>query len=213
MIPLVLDSLRKATNKINWEELFEIGGIDELINGAHIWGGYGWSISRLTLAEIKNLPASALEADKIYDKYISNSAFQAMLETINVNISRKKDFQECVELHNEHHYKSCAMGLCALIEDQLVMTMLKSKKRRTGKSVFKSISDENRNLHSALRLENTIETYQYFFKKCDNFNREIEGELNRNFLMHGMMYKPVKKRSCIKLFLILEAIVINVVIA
>lgn len=210
MLP-ILESFREAASQIDWEGLSRISDLDKLRNNARLWGSYGWSISRLTLAEMRNPPISILEADKIYDRRISNKTFQSVIERIDANISRKKDFQECVELYNKRRYKPCAMGLCALIEGQLVMTMPKNKKRRTGKIALESVPDENCNLIKVLRLENTIETYQYFFKNGNNFNRGIEGELNRNFLMHGMMYKPVKKRSCIKLFLLLEAIIVNVV--
>lgn len=203
----ILESFRKAASQIDWKGLTRFSNLEELKNGARTWGCYGWPISMLELAEIENPPATVLEADKFYDNLVSNNSFQSVIENIDSNISRKKDFQECVELYRKRRYKPCAMGLCALIEGQLVTSMPKNRRRRNGMAALNSLSDAEYGLIKALRFVSTVETYKYFFKSGDNFNRKIEGELNRNFLMHGMMYKPVKKRSCIKLFMLLEAVV------
>ena len=80
------------------------------------------------------------------------------------------------------------------------------KKRRSGAQ--KNAGLGQRLGGYAIWVLNTISTYAYFFHNAENFNRTVEGELNRNFLMHGMMYKPVLKRTCIKLFLLLESIVV-----
>lgn len=53
---------------------------------------------------------------------------------------------------------------------------------------------------------NIYEAVGYFFRSGDDFNRERESELNRNFLDRGMMYKPVRRKTCIKLFVLLDAV-------
>lgn len=46
-----------------------------------------------------------------------------------------------------------------------------------------------------------------FFADGKDFKRDIEGDLNRNFLQHGMMYKRVTRTVCVKLLLLLDGIV------
>ena len=55
---------------------------------------------------------------------------------------------------------------------------------------------------SLIDFANICDAVDYFFRSGDDFNREREGELNQ----HGMMYKPVRRKTCIKLFVLLDAV-------
>lgn len=207
----VCDSLSELVGRINWKGLSEsLEGLDfeGLQEGARIWGDHGWVVSDLSPSEIRNAPMSLSDADAYYLQYMTQERIQDLFDNVLAKIPRKKDFKECVVLYEQKHYKPCAMMLCSLIEGQLIRRIPKSTRRRNGEVALKKMQDLDNDLVDAIWLLNTLSTYSYFFHYADNFNRAVEGELNRNFLLHGMMYKPVLKRTCVKLFLLLESIVI-----
>ncbi|MHB0828822.1 MAG: hypothetical protein ACYCDN_04965 [Schaalia turicensis] len=205
------DSLSGLIKSINWEDLskaFERLDFEGLQEGAKTWGEHGWVVSDLSPSEIRNAPESFADADKYYSQYMTKERVQKLFNNVLAEIPRKKDFEECIVLYEQKHYKSCAMMLCSLIEGQLIKHIPKITWRRNGEVALKKMQGLDNDFVDVIWVLNTISTYAYFFHNAENFNRTVEGELNRNFLMHGMMYKPVLKRTCIKLFLLLESIVV-----
>lgn len=209
----IYESLSGIIKSINWEGLSKaLEGLDfeGLQEGAKIWGEYGWSVSDLSPSEIRNAPELLTDADKYYLQYMTKERVQNLFDNVLTEIPRKKDFEECRVLYEQKHYKPCAMMLCSLIEGQLIRHVPKTSWKRNGDKALKrlkDVSDIDSDLTDAIWILNTLSAYNYFFRSGENFNRVVEGELNRNFLMHGMMYRPVLKRTCIKLFLLLESIV------
>lgn len=203
-----LASYYKAIDWSAYSSIYEAFNWEGLRAGAMTWGDYGWVISRLTPGEIREAPSSLEQADKYYLQYLTQQNVKAIFETTEKSITRKKDYRECVALYEKGLYKPCAMMICSLIEGQLLKTGLANgKKRRNGKVVLEKARELDSSALDALCVENLISAYLYFYKSANDFDRAIEGELNRNFLMHGMMYKPVRKKTCIKLFLLLETVV------
>lgn len=206
----ILESISKMVEAIDWNRLsrpFDGFDWESLQDGAKKWGECGWVINDLSLSEIRNAPESVADADAQYLRYLTKERVTTLFETIQANIPRKVDFRECVSLYENRHYKPCAMMLCALIEGQLIKQIPNSTRRRNGKAALTKASELDRDAFDALWIQNTFCAYMYFYGSGNNFDRKAEGELNRNFLMHGMMYKRVKKSTCIKLFLILESVV------
>lgn len=207
------ESLSGFIKSINWEGLSKaLEGLDfeGLQEGAKIWGEYGWAVSDLSPSEIRNVPELLADADKYYLQYMTKARVQNLFDNVLTKTPRKKDFEECIVLYEQKHYKPCAMMLCSLIEGQLIRHVPKTAWKRNGDRALKrlkDVSDIDSDLADAIWILNTLSAYNYFFHNGENFNRAVEGELNRNFLMHGMMYRPVLKRTCIKLFLLLESIV------
>lgn len=203
-----LASYYKAIDWNAYSFIYEDLSWESLRSGAMTWGDYGWVISRLAPGEIRTAPKSLEEADEYYSQYLTRNNIEAIFDTTEKRIARKKDYRECVALYEKGHFKSCAMMTCSLIEGQLLKTGLaNSKKRRNGKVVLEKAKELDGSALDALCIENLLGAYLYFYKSANNFDRTLEGELNRNFLMHGMMYKPVRRKTCIKLFLLLETIV------
>lgn len=208
----VYDSFTEFVREINWERLSKLREVfdwESLQDGARRWGEFGWAISDLTPSEIRNAPETLAEADSYYIAYMSNERMSLLFERVLSSISKKKDFEECMELFRARHYKPCAMMLCSLIDGQLIKRLPRSSSWRNGRTALKLSSEISDDVIGVMWAQKTISAYDYFFQSGKNFNRDLEGELNRNFLMHGMMYKPVRKKSCIKLFLLLEAVVIS----
>ena len=164
-------------------------------------------------------PLTLGEADAVYLSFLDVDSFIAGLEG---SVSKKVDFREAVVLFRERHYKPCAMMLCSLIDRELFRACCGPRRDEWDKRKQRSWSRELKKLKGSLSdgsdgelpamaisiidFANICEAVDYFFRSGDDFNREREGELNRNFLDHGMMYKPVRRKTCIKLFVLLEAV-------
>lgn len=205
-------ALSEIINQINWQSLrpcFENFRWECCIDGAACWGRYGWPISYLPFSVVCDPPSTIQEANTVYSSILTDDEMCKLFKELEEGVRKKRDLQECVELFWQRHYKSCAMMLCSMIEGQLILEMPKGKKKRSGKVALEKAKRDMDDLESdavtLLWLNNCLTAYDYFFHNANNFNRDIEGELNRNFLMHGMMYKPVRKQTCKKLFLLLHS--------
>lgn len=205
-------ALSEAINQINWQSLgprFENFRWDCYKDGAACWGRYGWPISYLPFSDVCDPPSTFQEANALYSSILTDDEMCKLLKELEQGVRKKRDLQECVELFRQRHYKPCAMMLCSLIEGQLILEMPKGEKRRNGKAALEKAKRDvdcfESDAMSLVWLNNCLTVHDYFFHNANNFNRDIEGELNRNFLMHGMMYKPVRKQTCKKLFLLLHS--------
>lgn len=174
------------------------------------WGDFGWVIPHeMGFSDIRAVPQSLGEADRACMRYFNRSGLDLLFERLYDNSHKKKDLREAIELFNDRRYKPCAMMLCALIEGELIKLggSPSGKSRRSGKTTLDVVSRQisERDTCLAFAFENYSRVWAFFFKSGKDFSREQEGELNRNFLMHGMMYKPVRKKTCVKLFSMLDA--------
>lgn len=224
---VVLDELRESVCS-NLEplmrQLAEIGASldwEAILEDSRRWGSYGWAITndQFTYNSPPHCPSTLGEADALYLSFLDVDALIAGLEG---SVAKKVDFREAVELFRERHYKPCAMMLCSLIDRELFRACCGPRRDERGKHKQRSWSRELKKLKGSLSdgsdaelsamaisiidFANICEAVDYFFRAGDDFNRDREGELNRNFLDHGMMYKPVRRKTCIKLFVLLEAV-------
>lgn len=208
----MMKALAKVSSSINW---------DEIVEGAKVWGSHGWAVTndQFYVNGSSRPPASLAEADKEYLGFLDLDAIFIDLES---NVRKKKDTQEAIELFREKHYKPCAMMLCSLIDRELLRVCCGPRRnedvgkqgrrqwsRRLKKAREPLESEERKADVGVMRLldfVNICAAVFYFFDDADDFKREIEGELNRNFLDHGMMYKPVRRKTCVKLFVLLDAV-------
>lgn len=211
LAPLI-ERLAEIGTSLDWEAILE---------DSKRWGSYGWAITndQFTYNSPPHCPSTLGEADAVYLSFLDVNALIADLEG---SIAKKVDFREAVVLFRERHYKPCAMMLCSLIDRELFRVCCGPRRDEGGKHKQRSWSRElnklNRSLSdgsdgelpamaiSIIDFANICEAVDNFFRSGDDFNREREGELNRNFLQHGMMYKPVRRKTCIKLFVLLDAV-------
>lgn len=209
----MMEQLARMGASLDWEAIFE---------DSRRWGSYGWAITNDQFSHISlpRCPSTLKEADAVCLSFPDVDAIIAELEA---NITKKSDFREAAELFRERRYKPCAMMLCSLIDRELFRICCGPRRStETGKHKQRSWSGKLKELNGSLRqgiegelpamaisvidFANICEAVDYFFKPGDDFNRDREGELNRNFLDHGMMYKPVRRKTCIKLFVLLDAV-------
>ena len=223
----VLDELRES---VCWniaslmERLAEIGASldwEAILEDSRRWGSYGWAITndQFTYNSPPHCPSTLGEADAVYLSFLDVDALIAGLEG---SVAKKVDFREAVVLFRERHYKPCAMMLCSLIDRELFRACCGPRRDERDKCKQRSWSRELKKLKGSLSdgsdgelpamaisiidFANICEAVDYFFRSGDDFSREREGELNRNFLQHGMMYEPVRRKTCIKLFVLLDAV-------
>lgn len=211
-IASLMERLAEIGTSLDWEAILE---------DSKRWGSYGWAITndQFTYNSPPHCPSTLGEADAVYLSFLDVDALIAGLEG---SVAKKVDFREAVVLFRERHYKPCAMMLCSLIDRELFRACCGPRRDEWGTRKQRSWSRELKKLKGSLSdgsdgelpamaisiidFVNICEAVDYFFRSGDDFNREREGELNRNFLDHGMMYKPVRRKTCIKLFVLLDAV-------
>ena len=176
---------------------------------AQEWGGHGWVLlDGMNMHVIRSCPDTLLEANRA----LKPTALASLPETkaaILANARKRKDAEEMFALYEERHYKPCAMMACSLIEGEIINWKIGRTGTRGVNSKLTSLTiaeDIASSQQAMIELVNVIATYDHFFRNTYPFNRELEGELNRNFLMHGMMYKEVTQVACLKLFNLLEKV-------
>lgn len=178
-------------------------------DSAEKWGGHGWVLlDGMPMHMIGNCPDTFPEANRVL-KPLALASLPETKETILANSRKRKDAVEMLSLYDAGHYKSCAMMACSLIEGEIINWKIVKTRTRKVNSKPSSLSvadDVGSSQRVMVDLINVIAAYDHFFRSVFPFNRELEGELNRNFLMHGMMYKEVTQVACLKLFVLLERV-------
>jgi len=192
-----LISLRRDVDWASWAERYEA------------WGNYGWCIpDGMSFDDIRAVPTSLVEADKAGRRFLDREATDSVAELIRQDVRKKKDFAEAVELLQERRYKPCAMMLCSLVENELMTRDLKTKDGRRGlrRPLEKRGASMPPDGLVFLGFRGMCKVVDHYFGYGHDFDHSYEGDLNRNFLMHGMMSKRVTRTVCLKLMLLLEEI-------
>lgn len=174
------------------------------------WGTLGWMIFDGMPRDVLHFtPANYVEANRIAKKYAKAELKQLRNELPGL-VRRKADAAEMFLLFDKGYYKSCAMMACSLIDNEMYNWKISHLNTRRVTNTPKHLTTSNNAVNAsmaAVYLVGIIAAHDYFFKSGNNFDRSVEGELNRNFLMHGMMYRKVTQVACMKLFFLLYKIV------
>ena len=207
-IDSIIDSIRPNIEAIG-EVLTSIdrdGFWEKSRNAAERWGRHGWVIlENMSVNVIFNCPDSCTDANRLCHKY-AKELLPELRTSLPSKVRKSKDAQEMFELYDEGHLKSCAMMACSLIDGELFNWKIAKTRNRHIRSTPVGLvtASETAAQSAAIDLISIVEVYNHFFQSGRGFDRSLEGELNRNFLMHGMMNKRVTKTACLKLFLLLD---------
>lgn len=182
----------------------------ELENSFKLWGKYGWtSIGIGPIDLFFEKPASCLDADKVALKYCDNKFVEECFKDSLKLLRRKKDLQEAFDCFNNKHYKACAMLLFSIIDALLIRKQKAVSEVKTGigaildfKENLKQQIDTNI-IYIYLNMASVFACLCTFFDGTDNFKKKVSWP-NRNYLNHGMSSKSIRKKDCIKLFLLLD---------
>lgn len=182
----------------------------KLIKAYRQWGKFGWTIPPNSyLNSFHNCPDTLLEADKAALQFCKNQDMEELFISLEALCKRKKDIREAIECYHHRHYKACALILFSLIDSRIIRLQSKNEKYGVGIgaiSKFKKIAKEKTTnegkLFLALSYENIFPCLFTMFEDTNNFTKK-QTIINRNYLDHGISYKSVRKKDCIKLFLLL----------
>ncbi|MCH3943912.1 MAG: hypothetical protein LKE37_09795 [Atopobiaceae bacterium] len=186
-------------------------------DGAYAWGRHGWVIpDGMRLSDVRACPALLKEADECAERFLTRDVLDSLFASLRSDESLGDDVHEMLELFDTGHYKPCAMMACALIDGTLIrkdrpLEHPSNNRRnpwRASKHTIElyGIECAARAGFSVVVFENLRGCYEHFFSSANDFDPTVEGELNRNFLHHGMTSQPVSRLVCLKLMLLLDAI-------
>ncbi len=173
------------------------------------WGAFGWTFPPWEALNYFDNPPDTLEAaDKQMLPYGKTAAMETLWEeTKKESKCKKGDYNSAIFLFREKQYKACALMLFSLIDSCLI-------RFQSGHEGEKAVGRKAiEYLHKKVRgnpcFETTLLTYFVLFNVYSCLNvmyksyKKFEGTpqiINRNFVVHGMTSKTVRKRDCVKLF-------------
>ncbi|KUH59329.1 hypothetical protein AUL39_03140 [Tractidigestivibacter scatoligenes] len=203
-IPPVLDQLAVLPG-FDWNSIQD---------GLVKWGEYGWVfVAEAPIDLLLHVPGSRKDADRIMRSYASPRHLVKVRARLAEKARKRRDLEEALWLFDSKHYKPCAMMLCALIEGELLVRARKGEgrrgKRRPKEPIERMKSQCRPTDPEAFEALGAFASFDHFFAQGNDFDRSVEDDLNRNFLQHGMMYKPVTRTVCVKLILLLNALIVS----
>ena len=194
---------------------------ERLIYSFKEWGKYGWTVCNFVpFEEYSNAPLNLKDADKRFRRYFSKNEMDMFFKNLESKSRRKKDIREAVNCYNNGYYKASSMILFSLIDSILIRKNLKdykNEKKVNEKAKLHSgmpaIKAYEKKLNPSFKLTNLLfnlfkfislfRAMKAYFDDTKDFTKKFD-LVNRNYLDHGMTYKPVKKIECIKLFIIYD---------
>ena len=181
--------------------------IDEMRDCHETWGAFGWVIfDDMPRRIVKMKPESWSEANAIAMGCIDDAVIDRVFTNLREFLRDSSDINEAIALFREDHYKPCAMMVCSLIDGSRFKRSHKSKGQRlrdAREPLDRLQSQLSSACYSALSLSGTRNALCFFFQGGTDFDEKLEGELNRNYLLHGMANREVTREACIKLFMLL----------
>lgn len=183
----------------------------ELQDSYKAWGKYGWTVPPYaSLSIFDKKPQSLQEANKYMRQYINTASMKELfIELGRLDNLRKDDLQEAILNFENRRYKSCSMILFALIDGKIIRYQDKETNRKVGfygaKKICNKIESEfsSKNaFFSLLNLINITSALEVIFENAKNF-KDQPTVVNRNFILHGMLYGRVRRRDAAQLFLLL----------
>lgn len=183
----------------------------ELQDSYKSWGKHGWTVPPYaSLSIFDKKPQSLQEANKYMRQYINTASMKELfIELGRLDNLRKDDLQEAILNFENRRYKSCSMILFALIDGKIIRYQDKEINRKVGfygaKKICNKIESEfsSKNaFFSLLNLINITSALEVTFENAKNF-KDQPTVVNRNFILHGMLYGRVRRRDAAQLFLLL----------
>lgn len=183
----------------------------ELQDSYKAWGKHGWTVPPYaSLSIFDKKPQSLQEANRYMRQYINTASMKELfIELGRLDNLRKDDLQEAILNFENRRYKSCSMILFALIDGKIIRYQDKETNRKVGfygaKKICNKIESEfsSKNaFFSLLNLINITSVLEVTFENAKNF-KDQPTVVNRNFILHGMLYGRVRRRDAAQLFLLL----------
>lgn len=206
----ILSSISESLQCIHIPEISEEQK-KELLESYEHWGKYGWTVPPFAgIGCFNNCPLSLMEADKIALQYCRKTDMQMLFSELEDICIRKRDIREAIYCYNARQYKACALILFSIIDSRLIRLQgRKTEKYSVGagaiakyKKIVGQQTSDNGKLFLSLSYANLFPCLFSVFEDTNNFSKKTT-VINRNYLDHGMSCKTVRRKDCIKLFLLL----------
>lgn len=206
----ILQSISESLQYIHIPELSDERK-KELLESYKNWGKFGWTVPpHADIGCFNYCPKTLIEADKAAMQYCSKADMRTLFSEIEKVCTRKKDIREAISCYNSRQYKACALILFSIIDSRLIRLQRKNtEKYSVGagavakyKDIVEQQTSDSGKLFLSLSYANLFPCLFTVFEDTKNFSKKTT-VINRNYLDHGMSYKTVRKKDCIKLFLLL----------
>lgn len=213
------DELEELGNSIR-KAILSIAPSDEvkerIVKSLERWGDFGWCVMDWASIDLYHTtPSSVYEADEMAMKYCTEKEVTVLLESIATETDMPDLFNEAVWCYNNEKFTSCSLLLFSIIDSMMIRLQDKidNKHRRDlankmAENLQESITDHKDFLSFASLLA-MINAVKVLFKPGNDFTNESRELINRNFVSHGMNARQVTKIDCIKLFVIINALIKN----
>lgn len=184
---------------------------NELLQSYKQWGKYGWTIPpHANFDTFDKCPSNIVQADKIALQFCNKENMQELFLQLENICVRKRDLKEAIECYDHRHYKACALILFSIIDSRVIrLQSKKDEKFGVGigaiakfKDVAKKRTTDEGKLFLALCYTNIFPCLFAMFEDTNKFSKKTS-VINRNYLDHGMSCRIVRRKDCIKLFLLL----------
>ena len=184
---------------------------EKLIESHKKWGKFGWTyIGNAPINFFNTCPETQLEADKEALSYCNEESLQIIFGSIVKFKKKKKDIDEAIDCFSSKHYKACALILFSIIDSIFINMQIGNEKIYTGASAVGAVKGPLKKKMAkrkifllTLSYYNITTCFSEVFSDTHNF-KDKKTLINRNYLDHGMTNKVVRKKDCIKLFLLLD---------
>lgn len=205
----IISSLIESVQYLNIPEISDEER-EQLLQSYEKWGKYGWTIPPSANINCFDIcPNTQFEADKIALQNCKQADMDRVFENLLTICVRKKDLKEAIDCYENGNYKACALLLFAIIDSRIIRLQNRNEKMAVGIGAVakfkKKVKKENADkevFFLALQCANIFACLFSVFDDTDNFKKKTK-VINRNYLDHGMSSKTVRKKDCIKLFLLL----------
>ncbi|MPM02397.1 hypothetical protein SDC9_48645 [bioreactor metagenome] len=178
------------------------------------WGNYGWTIiESAPISLFFEIPQTQIDADKIALRYLKKSELELLFKDLYTYKIKKLELDEAIKCFKSSCYKACAMIVISMIEQKLLNFQDRNGEFDSKKVGGKAVSRFNTYMSNSGGIDEKSIKYLLYcnitvflkklFESANNFKDEPDF-LNRNFIMHGMTKKKVRRKDCIKLFLALK---------
>lgn len=179
------------------------------------WGKLGWTyLISSKFYFFDEAPKSEKEAHAKMMSFCTKQEIEKVFLFLRKARINKDDIESAIFCYEHRKYKACACILFGLLERKLLKIQGRNQvNRKVGKKAVNyfrgkaKIKSRKEMLFETLYRLNVLACLDQFFADGNNFKNE-PNTINRNFLMHGMTNRPVRKRDCLQLFLLLNNVLL-----
>ena len=229
-ISIVVERIKEVVTQIHWETVSQsLKSISKLLESLvnpqisqeeverrkaayRAWGSYGWAMPESAPYDLfNNPPKDQKEANHIAMQYCRKQDIEQVFYNLEkIKHIRKKDLEEAKFCFDNRKYKACSMILFSMIDARLIRLVNKQEKKQrpSGNAAAKQLIDyiqkeynDAQRLYFVLQLENLRGCYECIFAHGKDFHNQVPN-INRNYVEHGMRWKPINRTECIQVLLL-----------